>query len=787
MAQRPCSSDRPVDLNEDIDFHDLIMDAPLGVYASTPDGRFLFANSTMAQMYGYDSPEEMIQTVTDITAMYVDPSDREEFQCILEAEGKVANNECRMYCKDGSIIWVSRNAKIIRDKDGRTSHYQGFTTDVTDRRQAEEKLKTEKTFLSALLDNLGEAIVSCDSQGRIIRFNEAARRLHKMPEEPISPEGWAEHYDLYRMDGITPLPREEIPLYRALMGETVRNQEILVNPEQGSPTFLACNGQPMVDELGRTFGAVVAMFDITERKLMEEALLREQATLRAVIEAIPGTLNVMDRQYTILAMNQTGYRMKTAPGEQLPELVGRKCYEAIYNRKSPCTWCKVQQVLQTGEVVQEITSDGDPREEISGRSFQIVVNPITDQSGAITGVVEFGIDVTELKEAKNKAEQANLAKSVFLANMSHEIRTPINGISGMHQLLQDTPLNKEQQEYVRIAQQSTERLNRLLTDILDLSKIDSGKLELKEDAFHLQEALQSVEDIFRQACYKNGNSLQIVVDRNISEVLLGDTTRLTQILFNLVGNAAKYTREGTITVSAHLQSLIGPDRCRVLFVIEDSGQGIPEHQLSEVFETFTQANEPGALYTRQHEGAGLGLPLVKRLVSLMGGNAAICSQPSQGTTVYVSLPFHIPEAYRHEGIQSVEADSQSDSETRRVLLADDDSTTQIHIRNLLHKRGFSVQVVQNGEQVLNELAENRYDCILMDVQMPVLDGVETTRRIRETQDWFRDIPIIAITAYAMAGDRERFIQSGMNDYLTKPVHKDDLLDALNDNLSGCRN
>jgi PAS domain S-box-containing protein len=769
-------------MNEDIDFHDLIMDAPIGVYASTPDGRFLFANSTMARMYGYDSPEEMIRTVTDISAMYVHLSDREEFQCILEAEGRLVNNECRMYRKDGSVIWVSRNAKAIRGQDGRISHYQGFTTDVTDRRQAEETLKTEKTFLSALLDNLGEAIVSCDEQGRIVRFNEAARRLHNLPEQPISPGKWAEHYDLFRMDGATPLPREEIPLYRALMGETVRDQEILIHPRQGSPTFLACNGQPMIDELGRTFGAVVAMFDITERKRMEEALRREQATLRAVIEAIPGTLNVMDREYNVLAINKAGHRLKSAAEEELPKLVGRKCYEAIHGRESPCPWCKVEHVLRTGEVVQEITSDSDPREQISGRAFQIVVNPITDQEGIITGVVEFGLDVSELKQAKTKAEEANLAKSEFLANMSHEIRTPINGISGMHQLLRETPLNQEQREYLRIAQESTERLNRLLADILDLSKIESGKLELKEGALHIREALQSVEDIFRQTCYQKGNALQTAVDQSINTILHGDITRLTQILFNLVGNAAKYTTAGSIDVSAHLQSFTSPDRCRVLFIIEDTGQGIPDNQISEVFETFTQANEPGALYTRQHEGAGLGLPLVKRLVNLMGGNAAICSHPGEGTTVYVSLPFQIPEPYRHESPQTGALDSRLGSEAGRVLLVDDDPTTQIHIRRLLHKEGIPVQVVENGEQALEELAKNGYECILMDVQMPVLDGVEATRRIRASEEWFRDIPIIAMTAYAMAGDRERFLQSGMNDYLAKPVEKEELLDVLHATL-----
>ena len=384
-----------------------------------------------------------------------------------------------------------------------------------------------------------------------------------------------------------------------------------------------------------------------------------------------------------------------------------------------------------------------------------------------------------LREAKIKAESAAMAKSQFLASMSHEIRTPLGGVLAMLQVLENGELDPEQRECVTMASQAGRNLLVILNDILDLSKIEAGRMEIFEEPFCLKDLAESVWAMFTPQAREKGLNLSCQVHPELPVTVLGDAPRLRQILFNLLGNAVKFTPAGSVALEVYPHHGPHPGRgresARLCFRVSDTGIGIPAAKLNAVFEPFIQAD--GAL-SRGYQGTGLGLAMVKRLVELMGGTVDLCSTEGQGTTATFAVPLKPAQA----AAPPAEATRPDTPGPARILLVEDDRINQLATRRLLEKRGQTVLCAANGREALDILTAQDVDVVLMDIQMPVMDGLEALGRIRagEAGEGKKGLPVVALTAHTMKGDEEALLKAGFTSHLAKPLDIAQLMATLVD-------
>ncbi|OEH84872.1 hypothetical protein BHU72_06670 [Desulfuribacillus stibiiarsenatis] len=669
----------------------------------------------------------------------------------------------------GKTIWFKINAVPLMIQGG--IHVLITFTDISDQKQRELHLMQAKDFFLRIMDNFPAMVWTAAPNLNIDYLNKPWFEFTGLTIETATSETL--------LSTIHPKDREQCT--NILINSTEAHQpfemEHRMKNREGEYHWVVTVGKPHFNTDGQFSGYIGAVYDITDRKKIEKAVQQSEQKFKNLFHKADDAIYLHeltddgDELSNIVEINDTACKRLEYEREEILGKSPLKLYTSEYHTVKRTLLAKI---MIQGSIIYEamhITK--------SGKAVPVEVRSHYFEMDNKRFVLSVARDMTERKrveaqllEAKEQAETANKSKSEFLANMSHEIRTPLNGIVGMVDLTLATNLNEDQRENLDTAKACAKSLMKIINDILDFSKMEAGKLSMEAIDFNVRGELEEILKAHSFHAASKQMAIRSDVAEEVPEYLQGDPYRLKQILNNLINNAIKFTNSGCITVAIN-QVKKAEDRHVLQFSITDTGIGISVEDQNKLFKSFSQVD---STFTKKFGGTGLGLVISKQLAEMMGGTMWVESTQGEGSTFFFTIECRVGK--KPVESRPLDIDVIQPRKIRKVLIAEDYQVNQMVLKKILIQIGYEPDIASNGYEAIQMHEENTYDAILMDVQMPIMDGVEATKQIRAMQGPKKDIPIIAVTAFALDGDLDKFIHEGMDYYISKPVMAGDLTKIL---------
>ena len=747
-------------------------------------------NEQFYSIYATTSKQEggFVMSAYDYASNFVPPDEADffskKFSKFLSGEydDQTTQFEHRIVRRDGVIRHIVVRYLVIKNSTGERIKAIGVNQDITDRIVAESSLKeSEDKFKSAFLSSPDAIGINRLSDGLYVDINQSFTLLTGFTPDDVKGKT-SEDIDIlcnYR-------DRERLVSELKTQGYCSNLQAEFQRKDKSIATVLmsarifTLHGEPHIISISR---------DISERVTAEKLLADTRNEFESIFENSYVGIMFLRGGRVIHRSNQ---RLAEIFGFDSPEdMAGINTRDLHIDEAH--FWGFRERYYQNLSLGEQTQIEYQFKKTDGEIIWCLLSGKALDPSDLTKGVIWVVDDLSNRKameesliQAKEAAEEASTAKSEFLANMSHEIRTPLNGMLGMLQLLKTSELNQEQADFINKALFSGKRLTRLLTDILDVSAIEARKMTLAYANVDIARLIESVTSLLEVTAQQTGVELKVEIYPTSPQLIISDEMRLRQVLFNLAGNGLKFTQRGFVAIQACCLESSNFNKSHLLITVSDTGPGISDDHLNIAFEAFGQIAQG---FTKEHQGAGLGLPIVKRIVDLMGGTICVDSSIGHGATFYVSIPVErcregaLSRTSENEEHVAPEAKPKKRS---KILLVEDDPSNSFAFTRLLNKEGYDVQLVMNGKEAIDALKKCGFDMVLMDIQMPEMNGIEVTRAIREglAGEGNRNIPVIAMTAYAMAGDEDVFLKEGMDGFIEKPVSLKRLLTLLRSTIVG---